>query len=125
MEGFASLEVEDAAELMRVMGHGVRLRLLMALVDGELSVGEIEAVTGIQQPGLSQQLSVLRKADLVTTRRESKQIFYATNQDRIGQLCGTIGWIHKDESAQGECAMSIEAARLRKLGSFARFARTA
>jgi len=125
MDEFESLDVEDAAELMRVMGHGVRLRVLMALVDGELSVGEIEAVTGFQQPGLSQQLSVLRKAGLVTTRRESKQIFYATNQNRIGQLCGTIGWIHREESAQNECVISAEADRLRKLGSFARFARTA
>jgi ArsR family transcriptional regulator len=46
-------------------------------VDGEKRVGELEALLGIVQPTLSQQLTVLREQQLVRTRREGKHIFYA------------------------------------------------
>lgn len=78
-----AIDLEDSADLLRVLGHTVRLNLLSAIIDGERAVGEIEAVTGITQPMLSQQLGVLRKSQLVETRREAKQIFYRINHDRI------------------------------------------
>lgn len=75
--------LEDAAELMRVMGHPIRLSLIRAIANNELSVGEIENVTGVVQPTLSQQLAVLRKAEMVQTRRQAKQIFYSLNAERL------------------------------------------
>ena len=78
-----SSDLEESAELLRVLGHAVRLTLLSALIDAERAVSEIEALTGIAQPLLSQQLSVLRKSRLVETRREAKQIFYRINHDRV------------------------------------------
>lgn len=77
---------EANAELLRVLGHAVRLEIVGALTVGERSVGEIEHATGIAQPGLSQQLAVLRKAGLVTTRREAKQVFYSLNRAPIEEL---------------------------------------
>lgn len=74
---------EEGAELLRVLGHAVRLTLLAAIVEGERAVGEIEALTGVVQPLLSQQLGVLRKAELVETRRDAKQVFYRLNRERI------------------------------------------
>ena len=68
-----TLDLDDSAELLRVLGHTARLTLLSAIVDGERSVGEIETLTGIAQPLLSQQLGVLPKNQLVETRREAKQ----------------------------------------------------
>lgn len=67
---------ELAAELFRALGQETRLRLLAALSDGECSVGELEGRTGIGQPGLSQQLAVLRKAGLITPRRAAKLVYY-------------------------------------------------
>ena len=67
---------ERDAELFRVLGHETRLRLLRLLADGEHAVSEIDAVSGIGQPGLSQQLAILRKARLVTTRRVAKRVYY-------------------------------------------------
>lgn len=46
------------------------------MTQGEFSVSHLEAMTGIRQPTLSQQLTVLREEKLVNTRREGKQIFY-------------------------------------------------
>ena len=67
-------DIQRNAELFRVLGHETRLRLLLAA--GEHAVSEIDAVSGIGQPGLSQQLAILRKARLVATRRVAKQVYY-------------------------------------------------
>ncbi len=70
--------LDALAEVLRTLGHDTRLRLIATLLaQGEKSVGEIEALTGIGQPGLSQQLGVLRKAELVQTRRAAKQVYYS------------------------------------------------
>ncbi|QYF93264.1 metalloregulator ArsR/SmtB family transcription factor [Massilia sp. PAMC28688] len=66
----------QACRLMKVLSNPDRLLLLCQMTQGELSVGALEAATGIRQPTLSQQLTVLREEQLVSSRREGKQIFY-------------------------------------------------
>lgn len=65
-----------ASNLMKVMANADRLILLCQLSLGEKSVGELENMLAIRQPTLSQQLTILRQAELVTTRRDGKNIFY-------------------------------------------------
>ena len=65
-----------ACALLKTMANEDRLMLLCHLIDAELNVGELEALTGIRQPTLSQQLGVLRDEKLVATRREGKYIYY-------------------------------------------------
>ena len=65
-----------ACALLKTMANEDRLMLLCHLIDTELNVGELESLTGIRQPTLSQQLGVLRDEKLVTTRREGKFIYY-------------------------------------------------
>jgi len=66
----------QACELMKVLANPDRLLILCQIAHQEMCVGELEASLGIVQPTLSQQLTVLRNAELVTTRREGKNIFY-------------------------------------------------
>lgn len=65
-----------ACELMKVLANPDRLLICCQLSQQEMCVSELEAGLGIMQPTLSQQLTVLRNAELVTTRREGKKIFY-------------------------------------------------
>ena len=65
-----------AGGLLKVLANSDRLLLLCQMSQGEYCVSELEAMTGIRQPTLSQQLSVLREEQMVSTRREGKQIFY-------------------------------------------------
>ena len=65
-----------ACALMRVMSNPDRLMLLCQLSQSEKRVRELEEILGIVQPTLSQQLTVLRDEELVTTRREGKNIYY-------------------------------------------------
>jgi DNA-binding transcriptional ArsR family regulator len=114
-------DLEEGAELLRALGHGVRLTLLKSLIEGERSVGDIETATGVGQPGLSQQLAILRKAELVNTRREAKLVFYSINRDRLADLCALME-VFRGPSPQS----SAETARtesLRSGGGAAVFAR--
>jgi len=65
-----------ACRLMKVLSNPDRLMLLCQLSQGEKRVGELEEILGIVQPTLSQQLTVLRDEELVSTRREGKNIYY-------------------------------------------------
>lgn len=67
----------NACGLLKVLANPDRLLLLCQMSQGELCVSELEEMTGIRQPTLSQQLTVLREEQLVSTRREGKQIFYS------------------------------------------------
>ena len=66
-----------ASRLLKALANPDRLLLLCQLTQGEHCVGEMQALVGVLQPTLSQQLGVLRQEGLVTTRREGKQIFYS------------------------------------------------
>lgn len=66
----------EAAQLLKALANRDRLLLLCSLVEGECNVSALEAVTGIHQPTLSQQLGVLRDEGLVDTRRDGKFVFY-------------------------------------------------
>lgn len=69
-------KADIATRLLKVMANTDRLMLLCQLSQGEKSVSELEQACDIRQPTLSQQLTVLREAELVTTRREGKNIYY-------------------------------------------------
>ena len=76
-------DAEDAAARLRKFGQPLRLMILSLLLQGEKSVSEIDLATGIGQPGLSQQLAELRRAELVTTRRQAKQVFYSIADESV------------------------------------------
>ncbi len=66
----------EACRLMKVLANADRLLLLCQLSQGEQCVSELETLLGIVQPTLSQQLTVLRDEELVSTRRAGKNIYY-------------------------------------------------
>ena len=79
-------QVDFVSQCLKVLANPDRLKILCVLVDGEMNVQEIEESTDIHQPTLSQQLTVLRKADMVSTRREGKQIFYRLSDPKVLSL---------------------------------------
>jgi len=66
----------EACRLMKVLTNPDRLMILCQLIQEEKCVSELQESLGIVQPTLSQQLTVLRNEELVTTRREGKNIYY-------------------------------------------------
>nr|WP_314263042.1 metalloregulator ArsR/SmtB family transcription factor [uncultured Moellerella sp.] len=80
----------DTANLLKTLGNPDRLILLCQLTQGEACVSDLEISLGIQQPTLSQQLTVLRNEGLVITRREGKRIFYAIADEKLFVLLNTL-----------------------------------
>ena len=77
---------EIKAELFKALAHPARIRILEVLSDGERSVGELQPVVGIELSHLSQQLAVLRRARLVTFRKEGASVFYAVKDELVVEL---------------------------------------
>jgi DNA-binding transcriptional ArsR family regulator len=63
----------EAAGLLKQLGNQNRLMILCSLINGELSVTELNKITHLSQSALSQHLASLRKAELVQTRRVTKR----------------------------------------------------
>ena len=80
---------EIKAELFRALAHPARIRVLELLSDGEQSVSDMVPLIGIESSHLSQQLGVLRRAGLVTTRRQGTTVFYAIRDPLLVDLLAT------------------------------------
>jgi ArsR family transcriptional regulator len=102
----ASLQASaaQACGLLKVLANPARLLLLCHISQQEYCVSDLERMTEIRQPTLSQQLAVLREEQIVSTRREGKQIFYsiashealAVMQVLYQQFCDPQSGIKKD-----------------------------
>lgn len=89
---FVKGKVDEVSNLLKVVANPNRLRILYRLAAGECSVAEMERELEIRQPTLSQQLGELRQAELVSTRREHKSVFYTlADQRAIGLLAALHG----------------------------------
>ncbi|ERP90112.1 MAG: transcriptional regulator [Alcanivoracaceae bacterium] len=80
-----------ASQMLKALSHPDRLMLLCQLADGEeRSVSELETLTALYQPSLSQQLGVLRREGLIAPRREGKQMFYRVADTRALAILHTL-----------------------------------
>jgi ArsR family transcriptional regulator, virulence genes transcriptional regulator len=70
----------EAANLMKALAAESRLLILCTLTEGEMAVYELNDRIDLSQSGLSQQLAILRRDGLVSTRREAQVIFYSLAQ---------------------------------------------
>jgi DNA-binding transcriptional ArsR family regulator len=74
------------AEFFKALGHPLRIRVLEVLAEGDQSVSELLEQVSVEQPNLSQQLGVLRRAGFVVARREGSNVIYALADPRIADL---------------------------------------
>ena len=79
-----------ACTLLKALANEDRLLLLCQLTQGERNVGELETMTGVRQPTLSQQLGILREEGLVATRRAGKQVIYRVSNNDALQILHTL-----------------------------------
>jgi DNA-binding transcriptional ArsR family regulator len=74
------------AEFFKTLGHPARIRVLEVLRDGECTVGELIPAVGIEPSHLSQQLGILRRANILQTRKEGAAVRYSVTDPRIFDL---------------------------------------
>ena len=74
---------QRSASVARALADPKRLCVLHSLADGELSVRDLSDKVGCHVPNMSQHLSVLRAAGLVTSRREGSTVYYRIADPRV------------------------------------------
>jgi len=74
------------ADFFKTLGHPARIRVLEVLRDGERSVSELIPEVGLEPSHLSQQLGVLRRANIVQARKEGITVRYSVTDERIFDL---------------------------------------
>ncbi|MFD5859851.1 ArsR/SmtB family transcription factor [Streptomyces chartreusis] len=74
------------AEFFKTLGHPARIRVLELLSEREHAVAEMLPEVGIEPAHLSQQLAVLRRANLVRTRKEGSTVYYSLTSPKVAEL---------------------------------------
>ncbi len=82
--------IPAVAARFKALGEPGRLCLLAELHEGERSVGELVRATRRSQPNVSQQLSSLARAGLVTCRREGHRVFYSISDPYLRRICDAV-----------------------------------
>ena len=86
----------DLAELFKVFGDSTRIKILYALFESELCVGDIALLLGLSQTAVSHQLRVLRTNKLVKGRKDGKIVFYSLADEHVRTIIDQ-GMEHVDE----------------------------
>ena len=73
----------DLAELFKTFGDSTRIRILFALFDNEINVGDLANALGMTQSAVSHQLKILKQSRLVGSRRDGKSMIYFLADDHV------------------------------------------
>lgn len=94
LENVMQQHAEEAASLMKQLSSPVRLMILCALANAELSVNELNDKVSLSQSALSQHLAKLRSAGLVTTRKDKQTVFYRLAGTEVSQIISVLKTIY-------------------------------
>ena len=73
-------------EVFQALSHPVRLKICQLLIAREYSVGELCEILDLKQYAVSQQLAVLRKAEIVETQRDARHVIYFLSNDKVRRI---------------------------------------
>lgn len=95
-EGLSKMQVhaQQAAALLKALANENRLMILCTLIEGELSVGELNIRVPLSQSALSQHLASLREAGLVATRKEAQTVYYSLQGDEAQKIIAVLQSIY-------------------------------
>jgi len=114
----ASTELQSfKAEFFRALAHPLRIRILELLRGRERSVQELQTALDLDQPTVSSQLAVLRRANVVGARKEGTTMRYALRDPRVGDLLDVARRIFDSQLAGTQTmlrALRLEARRPRR-----------
>jgi ArsR family transcriptional regulator len=81
---------EELANLYKIFGDSSRVKILVALTQSEMCVGEISEFLSITQSAVSHQLRILKTSNLVKSRRDGKNVIYSLTDEHIKHIidCG-------------------------------------
>ncbi len=91
--------VELAVEVFSMLADATRVRIILALRNGEMAVGALAELLGKTPASVSQHLAKMRLARMVATRQEGTKVLYRLENEHARQL--VVDAIHQAEHALG------------------------
>lgn len=88
--------ISDLSDFFKNFGDSTRIKIVSALMSGELCVADISAVVEMSVSAVSHQLRILRQAKIVRSRRDGKQIYYCIDDNHVGILY-SVALAHLEE----------------------------
>ena len=88
--------LERLALTFKLLGDPTRVRIVMALMGGEMCVCDLAALTGVSESAVSHQLRRLKDLALVKNRREAQTLYYSLDDEHVSDLI-SIGLAHLKE----------------------------
>ena len=95
------------ANLLRALAHPRRLEIVQLLRDQSLNVSDIFAMLDLPQANISQHLTILRNAGVVTATRDGKQIFYTLAHPQIIESCDLLRDVLVEQNKDHEIAKQL------------------
>ena len=83
-------DIERASRSIKAMSHPLRLKILCALGDSEVSVQDIVKMVGTSQSNISQHLAILRDKGILMSRKDANRVFYRVGDTRTLALIGMM-----------------------------------
>ena len=109
---YRSVVSRELAELLGVLAHPHRLRIVEELRGGELDVGTLKDILQISHSGASQHLALLRAHRLVLERREGRHVFYHLRHPELAAwLLEALTFIEGDAEASQQLRHDVRRAR--------------
>jgi DNA-binding transcriptional ArsR family regulator len=86
----SDLHLTKSAEIVKCLGHPLRLRLLEALEHGEMTVSDLQEYANMSQAAVSQQLGILRGRGVVDFRRDGVYAHYRIIEPKVSKILACI-----------------------------------
>ncbi|MCE9533651.1 MAG: metalloregulator ArsR/SmtB family transcription factor [Planctomycetes bacterium] len=107
-----ALVTKELADLLGVLSHPHRIRIIEELRDGEHDVNSLQEALGISHSGVSQHLMVMRANRLVSERREGRRVFYQLRQPEIAVwLLEATRFLERGSAEANELRKAIDKTR--------------
>lgn len=78
--------IYDLAEFFKVFADSTRMKIIYALLNKELCVGDIANIVNTTQSAISHQLRILKQAKLVKFKKEGKLVYYSLDDEHIREI---------------------------------------
>ena len=91
--------------VLKAMGHPVRLRILAMLRDGELCVCQMTALLDLATSTVSAHLADLKRAGLVSERKDGRWVFYRLTDEEPPVLASVWEAVSKDARVQADAKL--------------------
>ena len=78
--------LQDLGDLFKIFGDTTRIKIMYALYEGEMCVCAISELLNMTQSAISHQLKTLKDANLVSARRDGKEIYYSLSDEHVKSI---------------------------------------